>query len=800
MPADGRAPRWAWPACAVLAALLAIPGVFTLSRVFFVRDLASTYLPHHLWFRSTVLSGQLPFWDPYLGCGYSTLDDPVFQTFFAPALVLRLLPATLGFNLFVALPFAVAALGAYVFLRRHAAPQAAALGSILCCASGPVVSTASSPNLSWSCACLPWILAGVDAVAARTTPRRVAALSAGFGLMLLAGEPVTFAAAVALAVAYAGCAAPVPPSGWRARAAAAGATIAAVALGVALASIQVLPAAEAAPRSIRAAGMLRDMWSLHPARWVEFVSPFFFGKYVGMPHELTQWLFALNDRREPLLISLYIGVPALSIALLGAAVSRKSRFTVFWCAVCGASLLAALGAHTPVYRAAQGALPALKLLRYPSKLVEPATLAVAVLAALGWNALLTGPRISRRALGAAAGPAVVLAAGAVVVLVGTSFFQDAALGLSQRLATVLDLPDPAAAAHSLVGAARSSMPRLIALSAAAAAGLALAASSRREAPLARHALFALVAADLVVTGAPVNPTIDASALAPPAWIDLTRPHPDDRVFVARNFLDDERSIDDAPPRMTYPPDTRPVAYLAAYEAALGANLSPAAIRMTLSREMTGLRPREYFDLLERFSRGDRAARYRFLSWAGTRYYVVATPPPNAAAAIAALPALGPIALYESEPTGGRVFVATHAIVEPSAGAQIDRLFDPGFPLAATVSIDREPPLPAGTTLPAGAPSATIVDETATSVLVTATAPEDGAYLVLLDSFDPGWNAAVDGRSAPLLRADGVFRAVRIPAGRHQVRFAFRPRAAWTGGLISLATLAGLVIAVVRRPW
>jgi hypothetical protein len=246
--------------------------------------------------------------------------------------------------------------------------------------------------------------------------------------------------------------------------------------------------------------------------------------------------------------------------------------------------------------------------------------------------------------------------------------------------------------------------------------------------------------------------------------------------------------------MAYPPGTPPVVYTAAYEAALGANLSPSAVRTTLSPELTGLRPREYFRLLERFGASDRAARYRFLAWAGTRYYVVASPPPIAAVTLEQLPALEPIALYESPPTGGRVFVASTAVVVEDANAQIDRLFDPEFALTTTALIDQEPPLPEVPPSGPGLPEASIVDETSTSVLVNATAPEHGGYLLLLDSFDPNWKATVDGCRVPVLRADGVFRAVRIPAGPHSVRFAFRPRALVLGALISLATLIGLVAA------
>jgi hypothetical protein len=55
--------------------------------------------------------------------------------------------------------------------------------------------------------------------------------------------------------------------------------------------------------------------------------------------------------------------------------------------------------------------------------------------------------------------------------------------------------------------------------------------------------------------------------------------------------------------------------------------------------------------------------------------------------------------------------------------------------------------------------------------VVAEAP---GYLVLHDPYHPWWAAEVDGEEVPILRANVIFRAVQIPAGRHRVRLAFRP--------------------------
>jgi uncharacterized membrane protein YfhO len=46
--------------------------------------------------------------------------------------------------------------------------------------------------------------------------------------------------------------------------------------------------------------------------------------------------------------------------------------------------------------------------------------------------------------------------------------------------------------------------------------------------------------------------------------------------------------------------------------------------------------------------------------------------------------------------------------------------------------------------------------------------------VLNDVWHPWWFARVDGREAPIARANVIFRAVRVPAGHHRVTFEFQP--------------------------
>ncbi|MCE5239430.1 YfhO family protein [bacterium] len=68
-----------------------------------------------------------------------------------------------------------------------------------------------------------------------------------------------------------------------------------------------------------------------------------------------------------------------------------------------------------------------------------------------------------------------------------------------------------------------------------------------------------------------------------------------------------------------------------------------------------------------------------------------------------------------------------------------------------------------------------------------------AVLVVSQAWYPGWRASVDGKPAPLLRANYAFCAVPVPAGQHHVRLVFAPPL-WRLGL--LLALAGLIVFVL----
>ena len=79
--------------------------------------------------------------------------------------------------------------------------------------------------------------------------------------------------------------------------------------------------------------------------------------------------------------------------------------------------------------------------------------------------------------------------------------------------------------------------------------------------------------------------------------------------------------------------------------------------------------------------------------------------------------------------------------------------------------------------------ARIVNYRNTEVTVETDSSSD-ALLVLTDVWHPWWRAEVDGAATQILKADVLFRAVAVPAGKHVVRFTFHPFAGALAELLS----------------
>lgn len=155
-----------------------------------------------------------------------------------------------------------------------------------------------------------------------------------------------------------------------------------IALGLMLAAVQLLPAYELVQLSVRHQPLSfgeATLWSFPPERLVEFILPFFYGSKYPSPHFLGMFLYP--QFREPWVDSVYLGLIPVFFALVG--MSARQWNSCFWALVLVLSLGLSFGSFVDYYPMLFKFLPMLQFHRYPEKYILWTTLSLVMLAGIG---------------------------------------------------------------------------------------------------------------------------------------------------------------------------------------------------------------------------------------------------------------------------------------------------------------------------------------------------------------------------------------------------------------------------------
>ena len=343
-------------------------------------DAADMHYPLQKYFSDRLLSGQLPFWTPYLFSGYPILANPEVGAWYPPHwpfFLTGITPRSIQFEL--ALNAFLACLGAYFLISRHVASRAGAvLGALAYGLSGFFAGHSSHVGLFSTAAGFPWLLLAYRRAAESAALRYTALGGMAGGAMILAGYAQTAVYGFLGLGLYALADIWGNWRRWLRTAAIAGGIVAGA---LACAAIQILPGLELVGHSIRAAfnyststeGVLhaQALMTLVAPDWLGAIS----GDYQG-PSDVTQYYF-------------YSGLLLLPLAALGAV---KTRVRLPGLLLIVPSAWYMLGPTGGLYRL--GALvPGLHKFRAPVQGWFLVAFGLALLAAAGGNWLFARWRI-----------------------------------------------------------------------------------------------------------------------------------------------------------------------------------------------------------------------------------------------------------------------------------------------------------------------------------------------------------------------------------------------------------------------
>jgi O-antigen/teichoic acid export membrane protein len=831
--------------------------------------LSDLVLENYVWKRfivESIRARQIPLWNPYLFAGAPFLAAGQHSALYPFSALFYVLPIHVAYGWFSALQLALAGLFTYLFLRVVGANRlGAAIGGITYQLSGFMVVSVVFTMMIAAAAWLPLVLACIEVIIRKQESKGTAAYSpapyvvagaGALGLQVLAGHiEITYYVLLVSAFYALGR---LLFMAWRLQSAgergvmkvAVGLAIwlaAMVALGLGLGGVQFIPLLELLPRNFRVGSVpYADVigWAFPTRQVVTFLVPDFFGNPSHHAYfDLFSWAWrpaGVNALGEPIdtifwgiknyvEAGSYLGILPLFLALMAVlgVLDRLRRSTpppapprsgeggwaallspcapqvVIFTALALLSLAFAFG--TPLYALLYYGLPGWNQLHSPFRWVFPYTLSVAALAGIGATYLsgttrrttsgqspFIGPETMRRV----GWPAFWAGVVGVLSLLATLAFPGPFIALADRFVRSSDLAQRAFADGRMFFSYQ--WPHLLVFALFLASAGAILRLSRCPIYLPQRlggyaawkplALLVL-AADLFLFGYGFNPAADPALLnfVPPAVEFLKRDEglyrvtsfdaPDEKVFIANAAelygIQDVRGYDSIIPRQY---------------ADFVSLVTPQEGDLLYNRIGPIYAP-DY-----------RALDSPLLDLLGVKYVLTGQHIPNTKYRLAYD---GEIRVYENTRALPRAFVqpCARSVPEEQLADEL-RDFDPRKELLLS---DKDFQSQNAVTGDCQATPAEVVRYEGNEVEVSARSGS-GGWLLLADSYFPGWKAYVRppgaGQEAeketPIYRADGNFRAVRLPPGEHVVRFKYTPMSFKLGLYTSF--LAAVVLLLLAGNW
>jgi len=710
-------------------------------------DQYDSFIPQHQFVQRRILAGDFPLWNPHLGCGMPNLAAIQGALLFPIQLILSPVHPFYASGIAAFIKLLLTGIFTILYARclgvSHAAALLSGLVFSLC---GFMIVWLGHPHVN--CAIwLPLLLYFLERQFKEPSAARALRSWAGFalayGFMLLGGHPPTVIHLTVGIFVY--FLFRLASNRGRSAMRRSGLFLCSLAAGALLAAPQIIPYLEYYRESSTIeASAAQARWSIHlsPKTLI----------HVLLPHASGSPAAGFEDLQVPLGLQAkdnfnertgYVGIVPLFLALVAVA-CRRCRFSYFFLAAVTLSLLVVYGA--PPLPMLIKMLPVLNSVNHV-RLWLFAEFGLAVLAGLGLDVL---SRIENRRRTA------FLAAGfSIASVAGILWFSRI---LAPKLAT---LPEPA----------RDFLLQQLVVFGCGLLALAVAAFR----PVGLKPRFALAvcigwtAFDLLWFGMGYNPAIP-----------LERYYPQTPAI---EFLQKESSLS---------------RILGA-----GSTLEPNTAAVYGLDDVRGsdfITVRRYEELITGKA-GD------FLFYGSAPEQPVALPLLNTKFLLLPEPAdLNPdqfelvysneIAIYRFRQCLERALVVFDHEVVPDPSVILARVRTEGFDPRRSLLLEENPdrdPVPTGTGIPGKDATVRITRYQPDEVVIEASMPKPG-FLLLLDTYFPGWKASVDGRRTRIYRADYNFRAVALPPGRSTVRFVYRPDSLLIGCAMSAASLVLLCTA------
>ncbi|MFI5184125.1 MAG: hypothetical protein ACHQNV_07000, partial [Vicinamibacteria bacterium] len=364
-------------------------------RVFYERDLQIDWYTQMESFARSAAAGSWPLWDNTIAFGQPLLADPSAEILYPLTWLNLVMQPWWYYTVFVIFHACLAGFGVYFLARRLGLSRLAGLASAtIWIASGPYVSMVNLWHHFATASWMPWVLLAADRAIGAPRLRRSLTWGAVATCQVAAGSADVCAMTALLCLGLLAM-----RIRWRAwkdpsnRRLLCHAALAAVVTTLASAAVWG-PVVDIARGSSRwnFPEEMRTAWSVEKYTLPNILLP--------VSDDSLRLLrlrpaAPLPEPPAPFLASLYLGLPTLGLVALALA-SSKLAWRLPLMVPIGIGLLTSMGRNTPFLGFAVRLVPVLRILRYPYKAMIVVSLAWALLAGFGADALASGAEGSGR--------------------------------------------------------------------------------------------------------------------------------------------------------------------------------------------------------------------------------------------------------------------------------------------------------------------------------------------------------------------------------------------------------------------
>ncbi len=160
-------------------------------------------------------------------------------------------------------------------------------------------------------------------------------------------------------------------------------------------------------------------------------------------------------------------------------------------------------------------------------------------------------------------------------------------------------------------------------------------------------------------------------------------------------------------------------------------------------------------------------------------------------------------IYQNTRAFPRAFLVNRVIVADTMKEALLKTRDLGWTTRDTLVAESPPPgLPFLNASASEFSAVAEINKYSPQEVIIRVAASGASFLVLTDTFYPGWNAYVDGKPVTIYRAYGLVRAVFLTTGIHEASFKYEPNSFKLGGAITFvsAIIVTLLLLPSTRPF